>query len=87
MTAEDLILRFKNRKGDGEAETILTDNNGDKRENNTVSIWSSTSDISKIAQRCKGSIKNIRIEGDGAFLDIDRKAFRGVEYAFKIMKN
>jgi hypothetical protein len=87
MTAKDLIKKFKNRKGDLEAETILTDNNREKRQNNTVSIWSSTADISKIASRCGSAIKSVRIEGDGAFLDIDRRAFRGVEYAFKILKD
>ena len=49
VTVDDIIKKYKNKKGDEEAETILIDNNADKKRSNTVSIWGCTSDISKIA--------------------------------------
>ena len=86
VTVEDIIKKYKNKKGDIEAETILIDNNMDKREQNTVSVWGCTSDISKIASRCKDQIVSIRDDKDGCTLEIDRKAFRGVLYAFRSVK-
>ena len=86
VTVDDIIKKYKNKKGDEEAETILIDNNADKKRSNTVSIWGCTSDISKIAQRCRKHIVSIRDDANGCALEIDRKAFRGVVYAFKVSK-
>ena len=86
MTVDDVIKKYKNKKGDGESETILVDNNSEKKEKGIVSVWGCTSEISRIAARCRNSIVNIRDDGDGCFLDIDRKAFRGVLYAFRTVK-
>ena len=38
MTYEDLIKKYKNKKGDIEAETVLIDNNMDRKASNTVSV-------------------------------------------------
>ena len=86
VTVDDIIKKYKNKKGDEEAETILIDNNADKKRSNTVSIWACTSDISKIAQRCRKHIVSIRDDANGCALEIDRKAFRRVVYAFKVSK-
>ena len=82
-TVDDIIKKYKNKKGDIESETILIDNNADRKYNNTVSIWGCSSDISKIANRCRNHIVSIRDDADGCSLEIDRKAFRGVLYAFR----
>jgi hypothetical protein len=86
VTVDDIIKKYKNKKGDDEAETILVDNNHDRKNTNTVSIWGCTSDISKIAQRCRKHIVSIRDDQNGCALEIDRAAFRGVVYAFKVCK-
>ena len=86
VTVDDIIKKYKNKKGDEEAETILIDNNHDRKKTNTVSIWGCPSDISKIAQRCRKHIVSIRDDQNGCALEIDRAAFRGVVYAFKVCK-
>lgn len=89
VTVEEIdriIKKYKNRKGDFESETILIDNNGDRKEDNTVSVWGCTADISKIAKRCRHAIVSIRDDDDGCSLKIDRRAFRGAVYAFRNVK-
>ena len=83
---DHIIKKYKNKKGDFESETILIDNNGDRKESNTVSVWGCTADISKIAQRCRHAIVSIRDDSDGCSLQIDRRAFRGAVYAFRNVK-
>ena len=86
VTVDDIIKKYKNKKGDSESETILIDNNAERKEKNTVSIWGCTADISKIASRCRNAIVSIRDDADGCSLEIDRRAFRGVLYAFRNAK-
>ena len=86
VTIDEIIKKYKNKKGDIEAETILIDNNQDRKDKNTVSVWGCTSDISKIASRCRNQIVSIRDDDDGCTLEIDRRAFRGVLYSFRNVK-
>ncbi len=86
VTVDDIIKKYKNKKGDDEAEVTLIDNNSERKRNNSVSVWGCTSDISKIAQRCRKHIISIRDDANGCSLEIDRAAFRGVVYAFKVGK-
>ena len=86
VTVDDIIKKYKNKKGDSESETILIDNNTERRESYTVSVWGSTADISKIAARCREAIVSIRDDADGCTLEIDRRAFRGVLFAFRSVK-
>ena len=83
---DNIVRKYKNKKGDYESETILIDNNGDRKEANTVTVWGCTADISKIAGRCRSAIVSIRDDDDGCSLEIDRRAFRGVLYAFRNAK-
>ena len=85
-TIDDLIKKYKNKKGDDETETIIIDNNADKRDGNIVRVWAMASDVSRIAQRCRNSIISFKEEGDGVDFTIDRKAFRGAVYAFRNIK-
>ena len=86
VTVDDIIKKYKNKKGDAESETILIDNNADRKETNTVSVWGCTADISRIASRCRNAIVSIRDDADGCSLEIDRRAFRGVVFAFRNAK-
>jgi len=86
VTVDDIIKKYKNKKGDIESETILIDNNADRKETNTVSVWGCTADIANIAARCRDQIVSIRDDSDGCSLEINRKAFRGVLYAFRNVK-
>ena len=51
-----------------------------------VHVWSCTSDVAKIIDRCGSAILNIREDGDGVHFEIHRSAFRGAPYAFKVLK-
>ena len=73
---DNIIKKYKNKKGDFESETILIDNNGDRKEANIVSVWGCTADISKIAARCRKAIISIRDDADGCNLEIQTNAFR-----------
>tara|TARA_R100001443_G_scaffold39671_1_gene53087 strand:+ start:287 stop:568 length:282 start_codon:yes stop_codon:yes gene_type:complete len=87
-TIDDLIKNYKNKKGDDEAESIVIDNNGDKRHDGYVRVWAMGSDVSKVADRCRNSIKwwKEEFEHGGCHFHIDVKAFRGVVYAFRSIK-
>lgn len=84
-TLEELSASFKG-KGSAESESVLVDNNGDKTEG-YVSVWSNKADATKIISRCKNSIIRYEELGDGVQLFIDRKAFRGIVYAFRSVKD
>ena len=79
---DEVIKRFKGKGGDEEAETILIDNNADKREG-LVTVWGCNHNIAKVAMRCRKAIVECRVDEAGASLTIKRKAFRGVVYAFR----
>ena len=83
MTIDELIERYKGKQGDDETESILIDNNFDKRYENVVRVWAMAADVSKIAERCRNSIVSFHEKGGGVDFVIDRKAFRGVVYAFR----
>ena len=51
-----------------------------------VHVWSCTSDVAKIIDRCGTAIKKISEDEDGVSFEIDRSAFRGAPYAFKVLK-
>lgn len=82
INLDDVIKQFKGKGGDPEAESILNDSNSDKKEG-YVSFWSNKSDAAKVIERCKNSIINCEVIGDGVQLTIDRKAFRGLVYCFR----
>lgn len=82
ISLNDIVKMFKGKGGDPEAETIINDSNGDKK-NGSVFVWSNKNDASKIVERCKNSIKSCKLVGDGVQLEIDRKAFRGIVCAFR----
>ena len=75
MTIEELIGKCKGKQGDDETESILIEN--------VVRVWAMAADVSKIAERCRNSIVSFHEKGGGVDFVIDRKAFRGVVYAFR----
>jgi hypothetical protein len=84
-TAESVIECFGGKGGHPESESILIDSNLDKKDG-YVTFWSDNATAAKIAKRSKKYIKEIRNCKDGVQLKIDRKAFRGIEYCFKIAR-
>ncbi len=82
LTLDEIISTFKGKGGGPEAESVLVDNNHDKKDN-FVTIWSNKNDLVKIISRCKNSIKKFEMIGDGVQLTIDRKAFRGILSSFR----
>ena len=84
-TIDEVIERFKGKGGDEEAETILVDNNADKR-SGLVTVWGCNHNIAKVAMRCRKAIVECRVDESGASLTIERRAFRGVVCAFRNVK-
>lgn len=84
---DEVYSLFKGKGGGVDAESIVNDS---KHDPNTVSVWSCTHVIAKLIERCKKDIVSYDVifdlEGNphGCQLEIDRKAFRGVHYAFRI---
>lgn len=85
--------QFKGKGGNPECESVLVDSNGDKdytcngkAPEGCVSIWSNKKDAALIIERCGPAIVKFEELGDGVQFWIMRSAFRGIEYAFKIVK-
>jgi len=78
--------RFKGKGGGPEAENTLIDSKLDKKMDGTVSVWAMGGTVARIIKRCAPAIKSMRIEEEGVAFNIDASAFRGVTYAFKIVK-
>jgi len=85
MNVDEVIKNFKGKGGDPESESIIIDNNTDKKDG-YVTVWGCNHNIAKIAERCRNHIISIRGNKDGVSLQIDRKAFRGLVYAFRTAK-
>ena len=81
LSLDELLEKFT-KSGNLECESVLVDSNADKKMN-YVSIWSNKSDVSKIIKRCRNDIKDYEIVGDGVMFRIDRKAFRGIQFALR----
>ena len=80
---QEIAERWKGKGGGPEAETTIADSKLDK---DCVHVWSCTSDITKIIDRCGNAILKIREDNDGVAFEIHRSAFRGAPYAFKVLK-
>jgi len=81
---EDLMKiyeEFKGKGGNPEAESVCVDSKLDKE---TISIWSSKSDVARIIKRCEKGIISARKLGDGIQFEIDRNYFRGIEYCLSV---
>jgi len=80
---QEIAERWKGKSGGPEAETTIADSKLDK---DCVHVWSCTSDVTKIIDRCGNAILKIREDNDGVAFEIHRSAFRGAPYAFKVLK-
>lgn len=80
---DKLHSEFKGKGGGPESESQISDSKLDK---NVVEVWSCNKDVSTIIDRCRPHIRSTTRRGGGVSLIIDRKAFRGIPYAFKTTK-
>ena len=82
---QEIIKKFKGKGGPPDCECSILDS---KDEKNHVDLFAMASLAAKIAERCWPSVISARITstGDGVMYKIDRKYFRGLEYAFKVRK-
>tara|TARA_Y100000593_G_C4284584_1_gene324696 strand:+ start:238 stop:510 length:273 start_codon:yes stop_codon:yes gene_type:complete len=80
-----IMRKFKGKGGGPEAETILLDNKQEEKEG-VVTVYAHGKNAAKIATRCWPAITKVRIEGDAVFFTIERRAFRGIHTAFKIVR-
>lgn len=81
-TLKEVREQYHGKGGDSESESILVAANADKRDG-FVTIWSDNNDISKILDRCSTMVLEYTEQGGGYAIKIDRKAFRGLSFAFK----
>jgi len=82
---DKIIREFKGKGGGPEAESILVDNN-EERKSGLIEVYAHGKNAAKIAERCWPAITAVKFEGEAVVLTIKRSAFRGVHTAFKIVK-
>ncbi len=82
---QEIIKKFKGKGGPPDCESSILDSKDIKEH---VDLFAMASLAAKIAERCWPSVISARITstGDGVMYKIDRKYFRGLEYAFKVRK-
>jgi len=82
---QKIIETFKGKGGPPDCESSILDSKDLKGH---VDLFAMASLAAKIAERCWPSVISARITstGDGVMYKIDRKYFRGLEYAFKVRK-
>jgi|TARA_R110002110_G_scaffold385830_2_gene597491 hypothetical protein len=83
---KETAARFKGKGGGPESENTIVDSKIDRKEDGTVSVWAMGGTVTKIINRCNTAIKYMRVEEEGVSFYIDKSAFRGVTYAFKVVK-
>jgi len=82
----EIKKHFKGKGGGPEGESHIIDANADKKEG-FVWVYSNKSDASKIIERCGNAILDYSfLDKNGVQLKIDRKAFRGIQCAFRNVK-
>jgi len=82
----DKIMReFKGKSGGPEAESILIDNN-EERKSGLIDVYAHGKNAARITERCWPAITAVKFEGEAVTLTIKRSAFRGLHTAFKIIK-
>ena len=81
-TLESLAKYFSGKGGSfDEGESHVVDANSLE----TISVFTNRSDLPKIVKRCGNKIRSWRgTEENGVMLEVERSAFRGISYAFKI---
>jgi len=85
-TLDDIAKHFKGKGGGPEGESHVIDANADKKEG-FVWVYSTKADAAKIIDRCKDAILDYSfLDKRGVQLKIDRKAFRGIQCAFRKVK-
>jgi hypothetical protein len=82
---QEIVKKFKGKGGPPDCESSIIES---KDERDFVEIFAMASLAAKIAERCWPAVISARITStnDGVMYRIDRKYFRGLEYAFKVMK-
>tara|TARA_E500000178_G_C16528395_1_gene533311 strand:- start:4 stop:273 length:270 start_codon:yes stop_codon:yes gene_type:complete len=80
---KQIIKKFKGKGGDPYSESSMHDGKMDK---DHVSLFAMASLAAKIAERCWPAVLEARVEDHAVWYKIDRKYFRGLEYAFKVLK-
>ena len=81
----EIKQHFKGKGGGPEAESHIIDANADKKED-FVWFYSNKADAAKVIDRCSKDIIEYSFLDSGVQLKIARKAFRGLEFAFRTTK-
>ena len=82
---EKIQKKFKGKAGGPEAESILIDNN-EERKSGYIDVYAHGKNAAKIAERCWPAITKVTFSHEAVTFRIKRSAFRGIHTAFKIVK-
>ena len=84
-TLNEIKKHFKGKGGGPEGESHIIDANADRKDG-FVWFYSTKADATKVIERCGDAIIEYSFLGEGVQLKIDRKAFRGIQCAFRNVK-
>jgi len=82
---DKIIREFKGKAGGAEGESILVDNN-EERKTGLIEVYVHGKNAAKIAERCWPAITAVKFEGEAVTFTIKRSAFRGVHAAFSVVR-
>jgi hypothetical protein len=83
---DELAVRFKGKGGGPESESAVTANKEDIKDG-YVWFYSCNSDVSKLINRSRKYILEVRDSGDYVSMKMNSDGFRGTVYSFKVSKN
>ena len=86
VTVDDIIKKYKNKKGDEEAETIINWHKQEAKEDGVVFIFASNSVISNAIKRCRPGLRKVQVLPVGANLYFDVKYVRPFHTILKVAK-
>ena len=81
-----LVKRYFHNGGDTEAETIVSWNKREVKEDGFISFYATNSLIASAIKRCRKGIRAVRFTADGAELFFDSKFVRPLHTVLKIKK-
>ena len=83
---DEIATRFKGKGGGPESESAVTANKEDIKDG-YVWFYSCNSDVSKIINRSRKYILEVKDSGEYISMKMDANGFRGAVYSFKVAKS
>tara|TARA_Y100001938_G_C7749672_1_gene263301 strand:- start:41 stop:340 length:300 start_codon:yes stop_codon:yes gene_type:complete len=84
-TLDMLSTKYFNLAGAPDAETIVTRNKQEVKEDGVVCFYASNADLCNAIKRCRKGIVSVEVLPEGAYLYFDNKAVRHLWTVLKVM--